>query len=229
MTETSSMIRVLIAEDDALTRSTMAELLTSLGHMVVAEVGSGAEAIEKAKQFTPDAVLLDVHMPGSSGVQAAEEIAAMLPGTAVLLITGDMSVTLSASEVARSGAVALLSKPTPPATLDMTMRLAVSRARELLAAKNEAALARQQLEANRKRTASCSAVARIGRCRWWILRRQLSIRSPARNNGVANHLTCVTPFSYGVTQTSAPPSQSAARTFPGRGQAAESSKQAPPK
>jgi AmiR/NasT family two-component response regulator len=149
MTETSSMIRVLIAEDDALTRSTMAELLTSLGHMVVAEVGSGAEAIEKAKQFTPDAVLLDVHMPGSSGVQAAEEIAAMLPGTAVLLITGDMSVTLSASEVARSGAVALLSKPTPPATLDMTMRLAVSRARELLAAKNEAALARQQLEARK--------------------------------------------------------------------------------
>ena len=149
MTETSSMIRVLIAEDDVLTRSTMTELLTSLGHMVVAEVGSGAEAIEKAKQFTPDAVLLDVHMPGAGGVQAAEEIAAMLPGTAVLLITGDMSVTLSASEVARSGAVALLSKPTPPATLDMTMRLAVSRARELLAAKNEAALARQQLEARK--------------------------------------------------------------------------------
>jgi response regulator NasT len=149
MTEIPSMIRVLIAEDDALTRSTMTDLLGSLGHMVVAEVASGAEAIEKAKQFTPDAVLLDVHMPGSSGVQAAEEIAALLPGTAVILITGDMSVSLSASEVARSGAVALLSKPAPPATLDTTMRLAVSRARELLAAKNEAALARQQLEARK--------------------------------------------------------------------------------
>ncbi|MEP6781565.1 MAG: response regulator, partial [Gemmatimonadaceae bacterium] len=144
-----SMIRVLVAEDDTMTRSTMTELLTSLGHMVVAEVASGAEAIEKAKQLTPDAVLLDVHMPGSGGVQAAEEIASMLPGTAVILITGDMSVSLSATEVMRTGAVALLSKPAPPSTIDTTLRLAVSRARELLAAKNEAVQVRQQLEARK--------------------------------------------------------------------------------
>ncbi|MEO7996954.1 MAG: response regulator [Gemmatimonadaceae bacterium] len=149
MTETSTTIRVLIAEDDPMTRSTMAELLASLGYMVVAEVESGAEAIEKAKQFTPDAVLLDVHMPGSGGVQAAEEIAALLPGTAVILITGDLSVSLSASEVAKSGAVALLSKPAPPGTIDTTLRLAVSRARELLAAKNEAVQVKQQLEARK--------------------------------------------------------------------------------
>ncbi len=150
MSETASnIIRVLIAEDDQLTRSTMADLLVSLGHMVVAEVESGAEAIEKAKQFTPDVVLLDVHMPGSGGVQAAEEIAALLPGTAVILITGDMTVSLSASEVAKSGAVALLSKPAPPGTIDTTLRLAVSRARELLAAKNEAVQVKQQLEARK--------------------------------------------------------------------------------
>jgi two-component system, response regulator PdtaR len=94
-------------------------------------------------------VLLDVHMPGAGGVQAAEEIASTLPGTAVILITGDMSVTLSASEVAKSGAVALLSKPAPPATIDTTLRLAVSRARELLAAKNEAVQVKQQLEARK--------------------------------------------------------------------------------
>lgn len=149
MTEIPTMIRVLIAEDDALTRSTFTELLTSLGHMVVAEVASGAEAIEKARQFTPDAVLLDVRMPGASGVEAAEEIAASLPGTAVILITGDLSVTLSPSEVTKSGAVALLSKPAPPATLDTTLRLAVARARDLLAARNEATLAKQQLEARK--------------------------------------------------------------------------------
>lgn len=149
MPDAPSMIRVLVAEDDTMTRSTMTELLTSLGHMVVAEVASGAEAIEKAKQLTPDAVLLDVHMPGSGGVQAAEEIASMLPGTAVILITGDMSVSLSATEVMRTGAVALLSKPAPPSTIDTTLRLAVSRARELLAAKNEAVQVRQQLEARK--------------------------------------------------------------------------------
>lgn len=146
MTELPSTIRVLVAEDNALERSTLVDLLVALGHMVVAEVESGTEAIEKAQQFTPDAVLLDMHMPGASGVQAAEEIAAALPGTAVVLITGDLSLTLSSADVLRSTAVALLSKPTPPTALDATLRMAVTRARELLSARREAAEAKAQLE-----------------------------------------------------------------------------------
>ena len=149
MSDVPSTIRVLVAEDNALERSTLVDLLNALGHMVVAEVASGAEAIERAQQLTPDAVLLDVHMPGASGVQAAEQIAAALPGTAVVLITGDLSLTLSASDVLRSTAVALLAKPTPPTTLDATLRMAVLRARELLAAKREATQAKEQLEARK--------------------------------------------------------------------------------
>ena len=149
MSDVPSTIRVLVAEDNALERSTLVDLLNALGHMVVAEVGSGAEAIELAQQLIPDAVLLDVHMPGASGVQAAEEIASALPGTAVVLITGDLSLTLSAADVLRSTAVALLAKPTPPTTLDATLRMAVMRARELLAAKREAAEAKEQLEARK--------------------------------------------------------------------------------
>lgn len=149
MTDVPSTIRVLVAEDNALERSTVVDLLGALGHMVVAEVASGAEAIERARQLTPDAVLLDVHMPGASGVEAAEEIASALPGTAVVLITGDLSLTLSSADVMRSTAVALLAKPTPPTTLDATLRMAVMRARELLAAKREAAEAKDQLEARK--------------------------------------------------------------------------------
>lgn len=149
MSELPSTIRVLVAEDNALERSTLVDLLGALGHMVVAEVDSGTAAIEKAQQFTPDAVLLDMHMPGATGVQAAEGIASALPGTAVVLITGDLSLTLSTADVLRSTAVALLPKPTPPTTLDATLRMAVTRARELLAARREAAEAREQLE-NRK-------------------------------------------------------------------------------
>lgn len=149
MTDFPSTIRVLVAEDNALERSTLVDLLSALGHMVVAEVESGTEAIEKAQQFTPDAVLLDMHMPGASGVQAAEEIAAALPGTAVVLITGDLSLTLSTADVLRSTAVALLPKPTPPTTLDATLRMAVTRARELLSARREAAEAKAQLEARK--------------------------------------------------------------------------------
>ncbi|MCE2901357.1 MAG: ANTAR domain-containing response regulator [Gemmatimonas sp.] len=149
MSDLPSTIRVLVAEDNALERSMLVDLLGALGHMVVAEVDSGTEAIEKAQQFTPDAVLLDMHMPGASGVQAAEEIANALPGTAVVLITGDLSLTLSSADVLRSTAVALLPKPTPPTTLDATLRMAVTRARELIEARREAAEARQQLEARK--------------------------------------------------------------------------------
>jgi response regulator NasT len=149
MSDLPSTIRVLVAEDNALERSTLVDLLSALGHMVVAEVESGTEAIEKAQQFTPDAVLLDMHMPGASGVQAAEEIASALPGTAVVLITGDLSLTLSTADVLRSTAVALLPKPTPPTTLDATLRMAVTRARELLSARREAAEAKAQLEARK--------------------------------------------------------------------------------
>ncbi len=149
MSDVSTVIRVLVAEDNALDRSTLVDLLTALGHMVVAEVGSGADAIASAHQFAPDAVLLDVHMPGASGVEAAQEIAIALPGTAVILITGDLSLSLSSNDAARSAAVALLSKPTPPTMLDATLRMAVIRARELLAARREAADAKEQLESRK--------------------------------------------------------------------------------
>lgn len=149
MTDLPSTIRVLVAEDDALARSTLVDLLGALGHMVVAEVASGAEAIERAQQFTPDAVLLDVHMPGANGVEAADAIARALPGTAVVLITGDLTLSLSSADVMRSTAVALLAKPTPPTTLDATLKMAVMRARELLEAKREAAEAKEQLESRK--------------------------------------------------------------------------------
>jgi response regulator NasT len=149
MTDFPSTIRVLVAEDNALERSTLVDLLSALGHMVVAEVASGAEAIVLAQQLTPDAVLLDVHLPGASGIEAADAIAHALPGTAVVLITGDLSLSLSSADVMRSTAVALLAKPTPPTTLDATLRMAVMRARELLVAKREAAEAKEQLEARK--------------------------------------------------------------------------------
>lgn len=149
MSELPSTLRVLVAEDNALERSTLVDLLAALGHVVVAEVENGAEAIARAQQFTPDAVLLDMHMPGVSGLQAAEEIAQALPVTAVILITGDLSLSLSTDDVRRSSSVALLAKPTPPAALDATLRMAVARSRELTEARREALEAKQQLEARK--------------------------------------------------------------------------------
>jgi response regulator NasT len=142
-------IRVLVAEDDVNARSLLVDLLAALGHVVVGEVGTGTEAAARARDVVPDVVLLDVHMPDGSGIQAAEEITQALPGTAVLLFSGDPSVTLTDRDIAATSAIAFLPKPAPPRVLDSTLRLAVSRARELSDARKDATTARQQLE-NRK-------------------------------------------------------------------------------
>jgi len=149
MTETQPPIRVLVAEDDANARSLLVDLLSSMGHVVVGEVGTGREAVSRATEVTPDAVLLDVHMPDGSGIEAAEEITRALPGVAVVLFSGDPSVTLSERDITATAAIAFLPKPAPPKVLDSTLRLAVFRARELALARRDATSARQQLE-NRK-------------------------------------------------------------------------------
>ncbi|MFL5577028.1 MAG: ANTAR domain-containing response regulator [Gemmatimonadaceae bacterium] len=144
-----SAIRVLIAEDDENARATIADLLAAHGHTVVAQVASGREAVERALEVSPDAVLLDVHMPDGSGIEAAEQITAARPTTAVVLFSGDPTITLSDAEVSATSAIAFLPKPVPPKILDSTIRLAVSRARDLKTARSDAQTAKQQLE-NRK-------------------------------------------------------------------------------
>ena len=142
-------IRVLLAEDDLLARGTVAELLGALGHEVVAHVGSGREAVAAARDSAPDAVLLDVHMPDGTGLEAAREITRERPGIAVVLFTGDHEIDLGAAGIQDTGAVAILAKPVPPKLLDATIRMAVARAGERARAEDDAASARTQLE-NRK-------------------------------------------------------------------------------
>src|SRR3954466_9596439 len=148
MPDTGS-IRILIAEDDDNARHLLVELLNSMGHVVVAEVTGGRDAIEAAKDVVPDVVLLDVHMPDGSGIEAAEQIAAQVPGAAVVLFSGAQTLSRTEREVTATAAIAFLPKPTPPRVLDSTLRLAVSRAREFAVAKKGAEAARGGLE-NRK-------------------------------------------------------------------------------
>jgi response regulator NasT len=149
MTEGSSSIRILVAEDDENARSLLVDLLRDLGHDVVAEVGTGEQAIVRAREARPDVVLLDVHMPGRSGIEAAETIANEVDEAAVVLLTGDTTLSLSDRDAAATAAIAFLSKPAPPRVIDSTVRLAARRARDLVKARRDATDARQQLE-NRK-------------------------------------------------------------------------------
>jgi two-component system, response regulator PdtaR len=149
MTEAASSIRVLVAEDDENARALLVDLLRELGHDVVAEVGTGDQAIASARASRPDVVLLDVHMPGQSGIQAAETIANEVDGAAVVLLTGDASLSLSDRDAVATSAIAFLAKPASPRVIDSTVRLAARRGRDLVKARQDAVAARRELE-NRK-------------------------------------------------------------------------------
>ena len=67
--------RVLVAEDEALIRMDLAEMLREEGYEVVGEAGDGQEAVELAESLKPDLVIMDVKMPRRDGIDAASEIA----------------------------------------------------------------------------------------------------------------------------------------------------------
>ncbi len=139
-------IRVLLAEDDAGARTLLAQVLVACGHIVVAQVSTGRDAVRRALELKPDVVLLDVHMPDGSGIEAAEQITAERPGTAVILFTGDASMALSDAQATATAAVAFLPKPAPGPVLDYTVRQAVARARELNGMRAELEAKDKQLE-----------------------------------------------------------------------------------
>jgi len=146
MTAVDAPIRIVLAEDDDNARDTLVDLLDSFGYEVTGAVCSGREAVTSARETSPDVVLLDVRMPDGSGIEAAAEIAAELPNVAIVLFTGDPSLTLSADQTSTTAAVLYVPKPTPPAVLDSTIRLAVRRSRELRDARADATAARRMLE-----------------------------------------------------------------------------------
>lgn len=138
--------RVLVVDDEQAARESLGELLVSLGHIVVDAVANAADAETRARDLNPDAVLMDVHLPGASGIEAAQSISLALPGVAIVLISGDDTIQLTDAEADASGAVAFLAKPVPPRVLDSTIRLAVARTGALRQARQEAANLKQMLE-----------------------------------------------------------------------------------
>ncbi|HXE44089.1 MAG TPA: response regulator transcription factor [Conexibacter sp.] len=79
--------RVVIADDHAAARAGVRGALERGGFVVCAEAADGPDAVDAALRERPDAVLLDVHMPGGGGIAAAAAIAERLPGTAIAMLT----------------------------------------------------------------------------------------------------------------------------------------------
>ncbi|MEO7015828.1 MAG: response regulator transcription factor [Leifsonia sp.] len=80
--------RILIAEDQGMMRSALASLLELEADMtVVADVGRGDEVLGMVRQVRPDVVLLDIELPGRSGLDVIEDVARVLPDCAIIIVT----------------------------------------------------------------------------------------------------------------------------------------------
>ena len=104
-------IRVAVVDDQALVRGGLAMVL---GHQddieVVAEAGTGLEAIEAARTLRPDVILMDIRMPGMTGIDAFSRIKEILPDCVVVLMTGHAVQSL-VDEAWEQGAREILQKP----------------------------------------------------------------------------------------------------------------------
>lgn len=82
------MLRILIADDYADTRTGLKTVLEmSPALKVCGEATSGAQAVEMAKSLKPDAIVLDLRMPGGNGVEAAGKINALMPNVPIVLLS----------------------------------------------------------------------------------------------------------------------------------------------
>jgi two-component system, NarL family, response regulator DesR len=82
------MTRILIAEDQEMVRGALISLLELEDDLqVVAQVGRGDEVLEAARAAAPDVALLDIEMPGMTGLEALEQLAAALPAVKILMLT----------------------------------------------------------------------------------------------------------------------------------------------
>jgi len=140
-TETTP-VRILVAEDEAIIRLDLVEMLTEAGYLVVAQATNGVEAIELAKQHIPDIAILDVKMPEMDGITAAEQIIEIAP---VLMLTAFSQRELV--ERARdAGAMAYVVKPFGISDLTPAIEIAVSRHRQLKALQSEVADLQERLD-----------------------------------------------------------------------------------
>lgn len=116
------MIRALLVDDELLVRSGLRMILDSAPDVeVVGEGNNGDEAVALARDLEPDVVLLDIRMPGSDGITAAGNLAALPnPPRVVLLTTFDLDEYVHAA--LRAGAVGFLLKDTPPRDLVEAVR-----------------------------------------------------------------------------------------------------------
>jgi AmiR/NasT family two-component response regulator len=135
-------IRILVAEDEALIRMDLVEMLTESGYEVIAQASDGAQAIELAELHKPDLAILDVKMPVLDGISAAEKIIAIAP---VLMLTAFSQREL-VDRARDAGVMAYVVKPFSIGDLIPAIEIAISRHRQMKSLAEEVQDLHERLE-----------------------------------------------------------------------------------
>jgi response regulator NasT len=136
--------RIVIAEDEAIIRLDLREILEGQGYEVVGEAGRGDEAVELVRSLRPDLAILDVKMPGLDGISAARIITEERLA-AVLVLTAFSQRDL-VEEARDAGALAYLVKPFQERDLVPAIEVALARQAERVALEVEVADLKERLE-----------------------------------------------------------------------------------
>jgi AmiR/NasT family two-component response regulator len=139
--------RVLVAEDEALIRLDLKEMLEEAGYSVVGEAADGEQAVEMADRLRPDLVILDVKMPKLDGIAAAERIAGERVAPVVILTAFSQRDLVERAR--QAGAMAYLVKPFQKKDLVPTIEMATSRFAEIVALEQEVGGLQERLEARK--------------------------------------------------------------------------------
>lgn len=143
-----AMTRVVIAEDEALIRLDLAEMLEDAGYDVVAAVSDGQAAVEAVKEHRPDLVLLDVKMPRKDGISAAEEIGEEMIAPVVLLTAFcDQHLVERAND---AGVMGYVVKPFKWSDLQPTLTVALGRWRDRLSVAAELKTMQERFETRKQ-------------------------------------------------------------------------------
>ena len=140
-------LRVLVAEDEALIRMDLVEMLEEEGYVVVGQCGDGESAVRLADELRPDLLITDVKMPVLDGLSAAEQVvAARLSAVVILTAFSERDLVERARE---AGVMAYLVKPFQKKDLLPAVEMAVSRFAELMVLEKEVGDLTGRLEARK--------------------------------------------------------------------------------
>lgn len=191
-TTTPTRPRVLVAEDEALIRLDLVELLTDEGYDVVGQAADGVAAVEMARDLKPDLVIMDVKMPKMDGITAAETIAEERIAPIVMLTAFSQRDLVERARDA--GALAYVVKPFDASDVVPAIEIAIGRFAELRAIEAEVASLEDKLE-SRKAVDRAKAMLQEGlglseaEAFRWIQKNAMDLRKSMREvaEGVIAH------------------------------------------